>query len=178
MKMEKDTLLKVVENEIITNLKHRSLTPLEMAELIDDYLTDQIKAGVKLEEIEQKLGVTKRVLYKYRSLLKLPKETMAKYKDKLSFEQMSIVTYSVKDKAKIPQVLEEVTKEQIPSNELVYRVAEINDKTLVSKHILGEIERHQIWAIGLKARVSKLPRPDQKRIREAVEDLVIKLNGV
>jgi len=141
-------------------------------------MKDQQKRGIKLEEIEQKLGVTKRVLYKYRSILKLPKETMAKYKDKLSFEQMSIVTYSVKDKARIPEVLEEVAEQQIPSNELVYRVAEINDKAKIAKHLQFEIQRQQLWAIGLKARVAKLPRDQQKSIREEIEDLVNKLEGV
>lgn len=176
--MEADTLGKIFENEIIANIKERNLTPLELAHLIDEYMANQMAKGVKLQEIEERLGISKRVLYKYKSLLKLPKDTLEKFQDKLSFEQMSIVSYSVKDKSKIPEVLEEVAAQQIPSNELVYRVAEINDKGKISKHIISEIQREMIWASGLRARVMKLPREDQKKIREEIEDLVIKLNGV
>lgn len=176
--MESETLGKIFENEIIANIKERNLTPLELAHLIDEYMSGQMAKGVKVREIEDRLGISKRILYKYKSLLKLPKETIEKFEDKLSFEQMSIVSYSVKDKEKIPEVLEEVAREQIPSNELVYRVAEINDKGKISKHILMEIQREMIWASGLRDRVLKLPREDQKKIREEIEDLVFKLNGV
>jgi uncharacterized protein YfkK (UPF0435 family) len=177
-KMENDTLSKIYENELIANAKRNNLSPIEMAHLVDEYLKIEIAKGTKLSEIEKRLCMTKRVLYKYRSILKLPAETLAKYKDKLSFEQMSIVSYSVKDKSKIPEVLEQVAIDNTPSNELVYKVAEINDKAKIASHILGELHRMQLWVIGLKDKVKKMPPSEQKRVRESIEDLVGKLNGI
>lgn len=176
--MEEKTLTKITENEIIANIRHKNLTAWEMAHLIDEYLTTQLKHGVKLVEIEKKLGITKRVLYKYKSLLKIPKEVAEKYQDKLSFEQMSVISYSVKDKSKLGEVLEEALEKDIPSNRLVYKVAEINDKTKIAKHIIYEIQKQVVWAIGLQSRIASLPSEDQKSIREEVETLIDKLNGV
>lgn len=176
--MEREMLAKIYENQIIANIKQKNLTAYEMAVLIDEYLTAQIAKGVKLEAIEQKLGITKRVLYKYRSILKLPKETIAQYKDTLSFEQMSIITYSLKDKSKVKDVMDDVVEHSIPSNKLLYKVAELNDKGKVIKHIIGEIYKLIEWAGELKPRVKALPIDKQKEVREAIEDLVNKLNEV
>jgi hypothetical protein len=177
-RMENDVLSKVFENEIMANAKRNNLSPIEFATLIDDYLKIEIDKGTKLSAIEKKLGISKRVLYKYRSILKLPKETLDKFKGRLSFEQMSIVSYSIKDKSKIPEVLEQVAIDHTPSNELVYKVAEINDKTKIASHILSELQRIQVWVIGLKDRVKKMPTGEQKKVRESIEVLVGKLNGV
>ena len=176
--MEKETLTKVFENEIISNIRHKNLSPYEMAQLIDEYLKSEQAQGRKLEDIEKNLGITKRVLYKYRSILKLPKETIDEYKDTLSFEQMSVITYSVRDKDKVPEVLRQAAEENIPSKELVYRVAEINDKSKVSKHIKNEVARMTRWAKLLKVRVNKLPVSEQKQVREMVEEMVNLLNAI
>lgn len=177
-KMESETLNKIYENEIVAHIKRHNLSPFELATLIDEYLKSEIGKGTPLSEIEKRLGMSKRVLYKYRSVLKLPKATIEKYKDRLSFEQMSVVTYSVKDKTKLGEVLEETAINNTPSRELVYKVAEINNKEKIGSHIINELQRMQVWAMGLKDRLKKLPPTEQKRIRETIEELVNKLNGI
>jgi hypothetical protein len=176
--METAILTKIYENQIIANIKQKNLTPLEMAHLIDEYLKQQQANGVKLDDIEKNLGISKRILYKYRSILKLPKETLEKYQDKLSFEQMSIISYSVKDKEKVDEVMEETVAKNIPSDKLVYKVSEINDAGKISKHIIAEVQKLHLWAIGMSERIKPLPRDDQKRVREAIEDLIAELNKV
>ena len=176
--MEQTTQNKIYENELLSNLKGNKLEPIEMAQLIDEYLKSQQKLGITIKQIEVKLGTSARVLYKYRAMLKMPKKVLDKYKDCLSFETLSTVAYSLKNKDNLEETLEEIKDKGIKSKQSSYFIAEKNDKNKVCEHILKELREMIAFSRDLQSNIKNLVPEQQKRVRETCDDLVNELNKV
>lgn len=176
--MEDETKLKLIENEIVSNVKHQNLNAYEMAVVIDEYLKMQQARNMSLKQIEQKLGISLRVIYKYRSILKVPKQTLDKFKTQLSFEQISNVSYSLKDKSKMEDVLQDAVDNHIDSKQLLYYVAEKNDSKKIGTHVINELFRFHKRLANYAKIIVKLPPEQQKRAREICEDIVLELSKI
>lgn len=177
MELEKVTLEKLYTNELRIQIHRRNLDAIEIAKVFKHLL--EIKKGYKdyrLEKVEAELGIKKKEIYRYMSILKLPEADLKELSKTMTLDKISRVTYNLKEKDKdtITKVVHQLAAKGKNSREVERGVAVINNPARIYEHILADVKRSNLMLSEYIAGINytELDKDTCKAIRQELHTLM------
>jgi len=179
----KQMVEKAFMNELIIEMKRKSFDYFEKAIMIDHLIKEVSKTkeygcdkGRVADYVARTIGVTRKELYRIKSVLKANKQTkQLLINGAISGDKVSRILYNLKDKSKEDEVVMMAIQQQLNSNMLEKEISEINCPTKIGDHVIRDIEKFNSFLDRYCMKVDKLEGKHKVKLIEIVADTIEKL---